>query len=131
MKTKDLMIGDLVRNSVLNEVFKMNTTSMRNICWDEDYGAARYNIEPIPLTEEILKANGFKLMRQVVYHYHSYEICKCVYNEIIQLVVFWNTIDNIVEIPIGGLRIKLRYVHEFQHAIRLCYLNELADDFVV
>lgn len=116
MKASELMIGDWVRNSALNEVFKMNTTSMRNMCWDEDNGMARYTIEPIPLTEEILKANGFEL--------HSFNGVKCY--ERPEFVIHHSMRD-----CVGRNNFTYKFVHQLQHALRLCGLNDLADSFKV
>lgn len=111
MKAKELMIGDWVRNALLNEVFKMNTTAMRNMCWDEDNGTACYNIEPIPLTEEILKLNGLDPI--------SY--CD------LSMPRWFMSLRN------GNHHVEMsfQYVHQLQHALRLCGLQELADNFKI
>lgn len=127
MKASELMIGDWVRNALLDEVFKMNTTSMRNMCWDEDNRTARYKIEPIPLTEEILKANGF--------HYEE-EFCEWWINGCPFHIMLgcdfdgdcaWVSSEINPEIPL----LLIKYVHTLQHALRLCGLNEFADNFKV
>lgn len=122
MKAKELMIGDWVRNALLNEVFKMNTTSMRNMCWDEDNGTARYNIEPIPLTEEILKANGFHKLDEVDYEYvysrDDVTFCVCKRDLTCPYIRFG-----------GYFFCNTNYVHELQRVLRCCGLFDLADNF--
>lgn len=122
MKANELMIGDWVRNALLNEVFKMNTTSMRNMCWDEDNGMARYTIEPIPLTEEILKANFKEGAMKDFY-----------YTDGIEIYVNEAGVNVVAKFGIYGSHLDYYclYVHELQHALRLCGLNELADNFTV
>lgn len=86
--------------------------------------------EPIPLTKEILKANGFsgsKIDKQYV----LYDETDC---PLFSIVIrkknnmrygFW--------IPVSwyGKGCYLDYIHELQHALRLCSLNELADNFKI
>ena len=79
--------------------------------------------EPIPLTAEILEANGFELCsngwivwtstndKEVAWLYNSLSIITCTTESI-----YLETCC---------------YVHELQHALRLCGLNELADNFKV
>lgn len=126
------MIGDWVRNALLDEVFKMNTTSMRNMCWDEDNGTARYTIEPIPLTEEILKKNGFKFDGCFwCYHKSDFErvmIRFCSEDEDDMNERAYNFYVNHWVIDENY---RIDYVHELQRALRLCGLNDLADNFKV
>lgn len=93
--------------------------------------------EPIPLTEEILKANGFTtdndhtLKGSCIYHrlcgkYEDYKVIVRLLNGWVKIESFddrWHTLLD--------LAIQPRYVHELQHALRLCGLNELADNFKV
>ena len=76
--------------------------------------------EPIPLTHEILEKNGWKETE----YWHEYEDG----NTIIQ-----HSLSNIWGI-INGIEIehfKCEYVHQLQHLLRLCGLDELADNFKV
>lgn len=134
MKANELMIFDWVRNSLLNEVFKMNTTSMRNMCWDEDNGMARYTIEPIPLTEDILRENGFDIVQDgdalTIWKQKDDEYG----NEIYDITIYGSKGVTRYDTSIrchGAIRKNICYVHELQHALRLCGLNDLADNFKV
>ena len=82
-------------------------------------------IAPIPLTAEILEKNGWEIYYEVGAIY-------------LAIRKDWNL--TIVEKKIGGLpylRIahnwicNIRHVHELQHALRLCELVDLADNFKV
>ena len=77
-------------------------------------------IEPIPLTPEILEKNGWKETE----YWHEYKdgntIIQCSLHKI------WGIINEI-EIE----HFKCEYVHQLQHLLRLCGLDELADNFKV
>ena len=63
--------------------------------------------EPIPLTAEILEKNELP----------PYEWLK---------IYFQGEYGNITDFSM-----RLKYVHELQHALRLCGLNDLADNFKI
>ena len=79
-----------------------------------------YKPQPIPLTPEILEKNGWKETE----YWHEYQDG----NTIIQysLSNIWGIINGI-EIE----HFKCEYIHQYQHLLRLCGLNELADNFKV
>lgn len=122
MEAKELMIGDWVK---CTDPIPMQITAIDS--WDmvvEDQEGLKVEIgdlQPIPLTEEMLMLNGFEkypwdnsavqfvfLDEEALIHYGSGIFC---YKE--------NT------------SIKIKYVHELQHLLRLCELNELADNFKI
>ena len=135
MKATELMIGDWVLfgdeplkvqhiyNNGYDDVVAEITEESFNeygVC-EEIRDVPSVNCSPIPLTPEILKKNGWKDYGNfmdivtdegthlswgkdkygVVIYQDEYYICEC------------------------------KYVHTLQHAIRLCGLNELADNFKV
>ena len=79
-----------------------------------------YHPVPISLTPEILEKNGWKETE----YWHEYKdgntIIQCSLHKI------WGIINEI-EIE----HFKCEYVHQLQHLLRLCGLNELADNFKV
>lgn len=86
-----------------------------------DFKLAEKEGSPLPLTEDILKANGFECFvlpnHKKLYSYNNKEI-----------ILFWN--DG-AEIDLLGVSRTIISVHELQHALRLCGLNELADNFKI
>lgn len=145
MKCRDLMVGDWAANEqgllaqIINvcdvcayAIFKNNEDSP----WVfDDYV---YHPVPIPLTSEILEKNGWIQCK--------YETCKSLYEYkglhlrhtmIKRSNGRWvANVDGIVEkfpdeYTHSSLRINVFYVHELQHALRLCGLNELANNFKV
>ena len=106
MKANELMIGDKVMVKVLSQIpdtYVLHT-------WTANDYSRDIQVKPIPLTPEILEKNeevkGLTMFRK---------------NE--------QGIDCLALIYIPVL--NLYYVHELQHALRLCGFNELADNFKV
>lgn len=115
MKAKELTIGDLV-------IFEDNIHKITDLslCIDgsvlvringHNVQIFKHEISPIPLTEEILKLNGLNPI--------SY--CD------LSMPRWFMSIRNgyrHVEMP-------FQYVHQLQHALRLCGLNDIADNLKV
>lgn len=86
-------------------------------------------LEPIPLTAEILEKNGFK-------HCATEEDCDYFDNREGDLYYclnrtadgYMSCIDVTHSFTISGL---IKYVHELQHILRLCGLDELADNLKI
>lgn len=138
MKANELMINDLVR---------CGETLVRISRISERY-ASGLNIEalePILLTKEILKANGFysisdnwdEQTKDVLVSWHKGDIkvtpkqdsMRTFYDvdEKEELVSFFTYHDK----KKNDIDIAIEYVHELQHALRLCGLNDLADNFKI
>ena len=128
MKAADLMIGDWV-GRVFDD--KRIIEDYRQVDWIRtgEIGM-RYCkvwsigcIEPIPLTHEILEKNGFWVMEKVdngAEEYIAYAT---------DGLIFHYNRDNDYYFP--NTPISWKYVHELQHALRLCGLDELADNFKI
>lgn len=111
MKATELMIGDWCKMKLSS-----GTTWFTDKvgCISPDNGM---EYEPIPLTPEILEKNGFEkkgiklIAREGVY-----------YIDVVDCGTEFKVIDE---------NIIIHFVHELQHALRLCGLDELADNFKV
>lgn len=125
MKANELMIGDWVYLNYWDgkypqQIHGINYNSWRGegyadwVDTDIDDEASIKNVEPIPLTAEILEKNGFKDEdADLLYTFYD----------------GWNfEIHNKTMLVSCG---SIWYVHELQHALRLCGLNELADNFQI
>ena len=125
MEAEELMIGDLVmwRGSIRHvKAVRNGEVMVRMIekCFGDKYLLIE-NIEPIPLTEEILKANGFEKNDNVQgWQYPNDRVIFCL--EELSNVFIWNGVYN---------DICIEHVHILQHVLRLCGLNELADNFKI
>lgn len=121
MKSKELMLEDLMQ--VNGEVFKVISISYFDIGISDNkkdfYHEHIDNLEPIPLTSEILEKNEFYYENNVGYvlEYYNYEI---IYD-------MWENELRILKDREQILKIKTfdkMCVHELQHALRLCGINK-------
>ena len=123
MKETELMIGDyVIRKNVPKEIFIVDAIdSIRDIVYLDLDGLGitekLTNIEPIPLTPEILKKNGWS---KDLYDNESYD------NDDFEQLSLWEGLDgNAWWWHVGvELVIPLNFVHELQHALRLCGINK-------
>lgn len=87
--------------------------------------------EPIPLTAEILEKNGFK--RHNRYQYlHKNNYCKVCVSIAPKIEIDGTDLgEPPINVSIEGALFDINMsiaIHELQHALRLCGLNELADN---
>lgn len=121
MNIRQLMIGDWVINPAHKDVSKIE-----GIYYDKELHCLvgtdgrfpQNHYEPIPLTEEMLKANGF------VYNKGCWWFGK-------SLFMLNEFIDGGYCASAFHEQVFINYVHELQHALRICGLNELADNFKI
>lgn len=147
MEANELMIGDIVKtnSSLWNDedlkdkyckVEFIGGDNLRCVLLDNPeihpYGSEKA-FDPIPLTPEILEKNGFNDDGEGVYgddnsyfvpiyqseHNDSYFIPTCTCGHI----EAWETHIEPTE-GIGDFSGKLRYVHELQHALKLCGIEK-------
>lgn len=123
MKASDLMIGDWVVYTEFgkNEIDKIETLEPRRV-WLEHgktYVPIEY-IEPILLTTEILEKNGFvKDEKDDNMYYWNWSViddCISYDKETSKVRIFYVSGLTFVKI--------LQYVHELQHALRLCEIKK-------
>lgn len=145
MKIKNLMIGDWVMaNNVPCKIWPINEHGVFS-----EKGTSYYSMEEIkaiPITTEILEKNGFSpetfLTTEWEKEVYFKEFSSCVVEPddsgkyIFGTTIYWNKTDGDGS-PIdwgtiyNSMIYNLQYVHELQHALRLCGLDELADNFEV
>lgn len=145
MKSEELMVGDWVLiNNIPHKIQAIDGIDAEIQADDELYyiGEDRYHsedkVEGVPLTYEILEKNGWIQCK--------YETCKSLYEYkglhlrhtmIKRSNGRWvANVDGIAEkfhdeYAHSFLRINVFYVHTLQHALRLCGLDELADNFEI
>ena len=127
IRCKDLMVGDYIANR--------NGSPMQIVAVDEDNAYAcegneerpwifgdneGYEPQPIVLTPEIPEKNGWK-DDGLWYEYQDGT------NTIQSCLPDMRGIINGIEIK----EFQCKYVHQYQHLLRLCGLNELADNFKI
>ena len=132
MKCKELMVGDFCRSG---HGLPMQITNV-----GDDYAYATFEgnegdpwefddkdeqPQPIPLTPEILEKNGFIKVNSQRYDYGNPDT---------DCYVKVNPKKNMIHVNGRNANSNLyshSFVHELQRALRLCGLNELADNFKV
>lgn len=119
MKANELMIGDWVSTQrfihgipCADVAVQVNADMLFNLSKDMDVA------EPIPLTSEILEANGFVKSR-----------CSFVIDDFVLTTDF--QYKKPYSIMVSYKCALIQYVHELQHALRLCGLSSIADNFVI
>ena len=125
MKTTELQIGDyaLVKPSMM--LIKIAAVHYKKVGYHavtHKLNWVRMNLlEPIPLTPDILNANGFRYKESwsAWWHYSDGDIGSDFQIDCCE--------DGFALQDCANARID--YVHELQHALRLCRLNDLADNF--
>ena len=123
MKANELMIGDWVEVPFLEgkpKIVKVEEILSDEINpeWDgmENYGGIKIKyVNPIPLTPEILENNGF------VYESKD-QLFKDIYPRISMLYAQYRLVEN-GYINYGEMP-EIKYVHQLQHALRLCGIEK-------
>lgn len=125
MKCEDLMIGDLVYHH--NEVVRITGIGQNLVTYIYYHyvDCEVTEIEPIPLTAEIFEKNGFQ--KNKISNYETRFCIECGYNVLyvkdigIQEFDVGNSSDE--EGDLRGFA-TIKYVHELQHALRLCGIEK-------
>jgi hypothetical protein len=121
MKGNELMIGDIV--AVNNTPLQIAALGTAKAGFVDAKGEMFYhyydNIVPIPLTREILKANGFNI--EVAPYTPNWIRCILNPNFFLEdrLKGFYHFNGNNLA--------KMLYVHELQHALKLCGIEKVIE----
>lgn len=125
MEATDLMIGDWVRDKGHLDYGKVCEIAMdEKMQWNISFACGMnlfctYEFEPVPITREILEKNGWE--------------CKGDYmiKNIGDNTLYW--VENL-DCGLYKNRYNMctcKYVHQLQHALRLCGFDVLADIFKI
>lgn len=135
MKVTGLMIGDWVKMKGRQGYDRVRRIGMdENKQWYISFICIDlfrvYEFEPIPLTPEILEKNRFSGSKGPIWRDFEFKVHK---EEKDILINYESNHERlrIIEKFTTCLLIDIKYVHQFQHALRLCGLDELADNFKV
>lgn len=140
MEATDLMIGDLVclKDDTKYELpLKVDGIIEDDISLEGDgfLGGIDGLIRPIPLTPEILKKNGFEMFKYDgwIHYYRIFgnSVIPFVLHSTIGGEMLSQEVDIFSTSTNTNCGIDVNYVHEIQHALRLCGLNKIADNFKV
>ena len=124
MKATELMIGDWI-------LYGDKPVKVLQLSENGKYGW----VKPIPLTYEILKKNGFK--EAALREPNTTNLVRkwwSKHGEIYIKEYYLARSREIVYVVGGGSRMRIEniyMVHQLQHALRICELDELADNFKI
>ena len=121
MKATELMIGDKVMVKVLSQI--PNTYVLHT--WTANDYSRDIQVKPIPLTTKILEENDFWEDEDDIRYHNESEMW--VHTDVDLTIEKFEGRLQCYEIP----DMQFNYVHQIQQALRLCRLNELADNFKV
>lgn len=131
-QAKDLMLGDWIKiGKIPLRVIQLTHFTHKDDSVVLETGSEYLDVEPIPITAEILEKNGFKhrIIDCAEFYYIAedyYDITISEWSDNIWLVRYDCTEMNTPhEQKICG------YVHQLQHFLKECGLTELADNFKV
>lgn len=149
MKARDLMLGDWVYgidgkggkhpcriNTI--DIYPQNRTP--RVVTSGGYGYQQENLEPIPLTPEILEKNGFGIEKTcscaTVYWWGEKVDGKIYCNRTVEISFYptpINGVDILTRIETSSRwgdgvdkihSCDINYVHDLQHALRLCGIDK-------
>ena len=133
MKPSDLMIDDWVYNKIHKKNIQITpydffthghlSTGKQYFVGEPGLVSGR-NLEPIPLTSEILKKNGFKYRDGYGYSFvNRKELSGDGFEE---EKVYINTALNtlIIYTAASSIHLPVKYIHELQHALRICGIEK-------
>lgn len=140
MKANELQIGDYVnyRGQIIKVTSLYNKGGSNEVGWSdkESVWVNADNVEPIPLTPEIFKKNGFKEGTYNIldkggyktfpeYKYINREEVTDMSKNLIK-VSYSDVNGGVYDISfgIGSHIFDLKYVHELQHTLRLCGIEK-------
>lgn len=110
MKAEDLMIGDWYYWESEGKKYPLQVNRETFALFDEDIA----NFEPILITSEILEKNGYKRGLLI----HEYKISDGLHYDLEGGFLLSGYEYGTV------LEIKCNYVHELQHALKLCKIEK-------
>ena len=126
MNAKELMIGDWVYNTHNRQNEHVQEIGSGLVMLDYNDLYEYDEIEPIPLTPEILEQNGFEKVYDK-YKLPNYRIKWNSYTDLYFTVFtgvdgYWNHIGlNVLNRPVDA---TVDYVHQLQNALRLCGIEK-------
>ena len=130
MKATELMIGDWVSVEDLIRCRVDKIFQDYVVCLDKRDNEIIGNIMPIPLTAEILEKNGFEQTGDSTFSISDdgMRFNATWWRESLFYVGVYRRDNNSQN---EHFSLNVRYVHELQHILRLCGMNELADNFKI
>ena len=115
MKANELMIGDFIRTIYTKKIIRVREIKQSCI-YTNDNGYEYNEIEPIPITPDILLKNGWKRLTSPE--------GEDVFVLDLETITLWWFVKDKELVLIGGSHLKIEYVHQLQHALRMCNVSK-------
>lgn len=124
MEAKELMIGDWLyyRGQFNAFCFRVEQITKRKVGYHAEPNESRmYYIilsecKPIPITPEFLERNGFEKVQSLYYLKSLNKLYLC--------FIEYNIVNNCLFINDGLVPRPINYVHQLQHALKLCGIEK-------
>lgn len=130
MRANELMIGDWVYNKNIDKPMQIYPTIFPQMFRSTPNATTEdYNIFPVPLTPEILEKNGFEVRDRYIWERKD-NYCCVKLNIAPKIEIDGEILDEHppILLEVDGatfnLNIIVDYVHELQHALRLCGIEK-------
>ena len=120
MKANELMVGDYIR-TIYSQKIAIVREIKQSCIYTEDNGYEYNEIEPIPITTEILEKNGFKkdgYYEEMYYWNWGIGNSSVSYDKETGIVRIFHALGHLVFV------LPLSYTHELQHALKLCGIEK-------
>ena len=132
MKPEELQLGDIVATTPSGMPIKVVAIHRKKVayhaCTDRFSWVRIGLLQPIPLTPEILEMNGFVKYNEVsdTPPYDKDEEGNMYYSYKGEHKFWgWWQPNNVYFIPVNAMiDLEIKYVHQLQHALRLCGINK-------
>lgn len=119
MRAENLMIGDWVIDEYTNRPMRIEGVNKM-------MGSG---LSPIPITAEILEKNGFE--EKEYFDQNGKVYCMFFERGYVSLEFVQYILLDCYKDGSNFIKMEIKYVHELQHVLRLCGLNELVDNFKI
>lgn len=128
IKAEELMLGDWLKYGTFDKIVKVTALYGSMVNTNVVTPLFPDDLEPIPITPEILEKNGFDTMGKcyslleldeqtwLEYYWHEHRLRRK-----------WHGVDernNHAEVNEVSFECQCHYVHELQHALKLCGINK-------
>ena len=139
MKATDLMVGDWVLiNDAPHKIQAIDSIDAEIQADDELYyvGEDRYDsedkIEGIPITEDFFRENDWEYVCRTYLHKYFVKNVGKFYLQIINNKLYiWFDYSSDDWTQDVNVKAPIKYIHDIQHILRLCGLDEFTDNFKI
>ena len=125
MQAKYLMVGDWVSyNETPQQILEISGID-DEVYLETDELVHQSEIQPIPLTPEILEKNGFRIIFDGELHVSYFKDIESFHTEVkVDKIGIYQKLSMLDGLGNGVAIVECKYVHQLQHALRLCGIEK-------